>query len=74
MKIRRQDVSEALDLLQLLDSGGPVDDMTREGFDYSQFSNQLDMKQCFVIGHSFGGATAIHTLYEDKRFRYMYAM
>ena len=29
----------------------------------------MDIVTAAVIGHSFGGATTIHTLSEDSRFR-----
>ena len=72
MKIRRRDVSAALDLLSTLDSGRHVDNMTVEDYDYGQFTDQLNTDLCFAIGHSFGGGTVIQTLHEDKRFRYNY--
>ena len=38
---------------------------------FSNFSLQdrLDMNQVCIMGHSFGGATAIATLAKDKRFK-----
>ncbi len=37
--------------------------------DFSQFKGRLDLSTAGMIGHSFGGATVIQTLSDDKRFK-----
>ena len=66
---RSQEARKALDLLQILHLGDPVQNMTGEKFDFSQFKNRLNMNMACMSGHSFGGATVVQTLIEDKRFK-----
>ena len=64
-----KEVGKALDLLQLLNEGGEVTNMMGERFDWVQFRGRLQLDTAAVMGHSFGGATTIQTLYTDKRFK-----
>jgi platelet-activating factor acetylhydrolase len=70
VNIRSSEVSQSLDVLQVLNDGGPVRDMLGEGlYDFSQFGGRLDMAAAGVMGHSFGGATTITALAKDERFK-----
>ena len=68
---RASEVGKALDLLQLLNEGGEVTNMMGERFDWGQFRGRLQLDTAAVIGHSFGGSTTVHTLFNDKRFKYV---
>ena len=63
------EVGKVLDMLQLLNDGGEVTNMMGERFDWGQFRGRLQLDTAAVMGHSFGGATTIQTLYTDKRFK-----
>ena len=65
------EVGKTLDLLQLLNEGGEVLNMMGERFDWGQFRGQLQLDTAAVMGHSFGGAATLETLYSDKRFKYV---
>ena len=70
VKQRSFDVRQGLNLLHLLNDGGEIHNML-EGcttFDYGQFKGRLDMDTAAVMGHSFGGATAVQALSEEPRF------
>ena len=70
VKQRSFDVRQGLNLLHLLNDGGEVHNML-EGcttFDYGQFKGRLHMDTAAVMGHSFGGATAVQALSEEPCF------
>ncbi len=69
VKQRSVDARRALDLLELLNEGGPVGNLLGVDVDFTQFKGRLDMSSAGMIGHSFGGATVIQTLSEDQRFK-----
>ena len=69
---RASEVGKALDLLQLLNEGGEVTNMMGERFDWGQFRGRLQLDTAAVMGHSFGGSTTLHTLFTDKRFKYVH--
>ena len=71
---RASEVGKALDLLQLLNEGGEVTNMMGERFDWGQFRGRLQLDTAAVMGHSFGGATTVHTLLADRRFKYAACM
>ena len=68
---RASEVGKALDLLQLLNEGGEVTNMMGERFDWGQFRGRLQLDTAAVMGHSFGGSTTVHTIFTDKRFKYV---
>lgn len=57
-------------MLSLLNDGRDVENMleTAHGFNFGQFKDALDVTKAAMMGHSFGGATAVQTLSEDSRF------
>ena len=69
MKLRADDVKKSLDILTLLNEGVEVRDMLGSSFDFKQFKGRLNVSVAAVMGHSYGGATTIQTLYEDTRFK-----
>ena len=70
VKQRASEVRQGLDLLNLLNDGGDIQNMLEEGknFDYGQFKGRLDVDVAAVMGHSFGGATTVQVLSEESRF------
>nr|XP_026690770.1 platelet-activating factor acetylhydrolase-like [Ciona intestinalis] len=64
---RAAECCKILDTLQLLNEGNLK---TVEGNEnLYQFKNALDLEKCAVLGHSFGGGTAVATLSMDERFK-----
>ncbi len=63
------DAQRALDLLVLLNSGQPVGNLLGADMDFTQFKGRLDLNTVGMMGHSFGGATTLQTLYDDQRFK-----
>lgn len=61
-------MSQALDLLNVLNDGGIVKNMMGEEYDFSQFKGRLNTKLAAAVGHSFGGATTLTALSNDARF------
>jgi platelet-activating factor acetylhydrolase len=74
VKQRATDAKQALNMLCLLNDGVGIQNMLEaggidgSGFDFRQFKGSLDVESAAVMGHSFGGATTIQTLSEDRRF------
>ena len=62
-------MQKALDLLCLLHEGGDVHNMMEGRYNLAQFKGRLKVDVVAVVGHSFGGATAIQVLSEDNRFK-----
>ena len=70
VKQRAVDAKRTLDLLGVLNDGGEVGNMLGVNFDFHQFQGRMDIDTAAIMGHSFGGATTVQTLSEDKRFKY----
>lgn len=64
---RANDCSKVLDHLIELNQG--TLNNVFAGVDLLQFKDKLDLDRCSVVGHSFGGGTAITVLSKDKRFK-----
>ncbi|KAL2916203.1 hypothetical protein HK105_204294 [Polyrhizophydium stewartii] len=68
VEYRANEALEAVDLLRKLDAGhfdGASENLLHAfdgGFDFRQFAGRLDLRNVAMIGHSFGGATAIAAL------------
>ena len=58
-------------MLQCLNKGEELYAIPRPGakFSYQQFKGKLNPNVAAVMGHSYGGATTIQTLYSDERFK-----
>lgn len=66
---RAKECSQALDAILDIDHGKPKENVLGLEFDVKQLKGSIDRNRIAVIGHSFGGATVIQALSEDKRFR-----
>ncbi|KAM4834725.1 platelet-activating factor acetylhydrolase isoform 1-T3 [Thomomys bottae] len=66
---RAKECSRALSLILDIDQGKLVKNELDLDFNVGQLKNSIDRNKIAVIGHSFGGATAIQALSEDHRFR-----
>lgn len=65
---RAIECSEALNCLEAINSG-TLDTVDTGGFNLQQLFNRLDLEQgAAIVGHSFGGATALCALADDRRF------
>ncbi|XP_006882190.1 PREDICTED: platelet-activating factor acetylhydrolase [Elephantulus edwardii] len=69
VKRRAQECSQALSLILDLDRGISVKNVLNTDFDMKQLKGSIDRNKIAIIGHSFGGATTIQALSEDRRFR-----
>ncbi|XP_036104756.1 platelet-activating factor acetylhydrolase [Molossus molossus] len=63
---RAKECSQALDVIL---SGRPVKNVLDLKFDMQQLKDSIDRNRIAVMGHSFGGATVIQALHDDRRFR-----
>lgn len=63
---RAKECSQALDVML---SGAPVKNVLDLDFDIQQLRDSIDRDKIAVMGHSFGGATVIQSLHDDRRFR-----
>ena len=66
---RADEVKKSLDLLCLLNEGADIRNMLEGSYDFKQFKGRMDVSMAAVMGHSFGGATTVQTLFEDARFK-----
>jgi platelet-activating factor acetylhydrolase len=62
-------VRGSLDILTLLNQGAEIWNMLGGDYDLKQFKGSMDLSKAGVMGHSFGGATAVQTLTMDDRFK-----
>eukprot|EP00794_Sanderia_malayensis_P011923 gene11923-13158_t len=72
---RAHEVSSVLTILEMLNDSGTASEMINQNvvkskFDFSSLKGILDLENVSVVGHSFGGATALNTLSKDKRFKF----
>ncbi|XP_036269092.1 platelet-activating factor acetylhydrolase isoform X1 [Pipistrellus kuhlii] len=63
---RAKECSQALDVML---SGRPVKNVLKLEFDMQQLRDSIDRDKIAIMGHSFGGATVIQALHDDRRFR-----
>ncbi|NXM57189.1 PAFA2 acetylhydrolase, partial [Illadopsis cleaveri] len=66
---RAQECVRALRLFQDIDGGRSVPNILHQGWDLSVLKNNLDLTRVAVMGHSFGGATAVLALVKEPSFR-----
>lgn len=69
---RVRETRRTLDIVDLLSSGENVINALPEAelFDLSMFKDRLDLSKPVLAGHSYGGATTLLTLSQDKRFHH----
>ena len=65
---RSSELISTIDVLENLNAGIEVVSVIDAKFDLLQFKGRLQMDRTAIMGHSFGGASIIHCLTEEKRF------
>nr|XP_032810846.1 platelet-activating factor acetylhydrolase 2, cytoplasmic isoform X2 [Petromyzon marinus] len=66
---RADECVRGLRLLEDINEGRPIQNVLPSGFDFQQLKGSMDLEKLSVMGHSFGGATAIVSLTKEPRFR-----
>ncbi|XP_029426957.1 platelet-activating factor acetylhydrolase 2, cytoplasmic isoform X1 [Rhinatrema bivittatum] len=66
---RANECVRALSLMRDVNSGKAVTNILQTGFELSELKNSVDLDKVAVMGHSFGGATALLTLIKDDLFK-----
>nr|XP_033794783.1 platelet-activating factor acetylhydrolase isoform X2 [Geotrypetes seraphini] len=66
---RAEECIKALNLMLDINDGKKVTNVLSLPFDWSMLKDSIDINQMCMVGHSFGGATAIQSLSKDARFR-----
>ncbi|KAK7868532.1 hypothetical protein R5R35_004815 [Gryllus longicercus] len=66
---RASECQRAVNLLEALDAGDEIENLMNCQFKLSQFKGRLDFSKLVMMGHSFGGGTAVRTMGNDSRFK-----
>nr|XP_061806997.1 platelet-activating factor acetylhydrolase-like [Nerophis lumbriciformis] len=66
---RAEECIHALHKLMDINSGVPVQNVLNTKFDWKTLKDSIDLDQVAVMGHSFGGATAIEVLAKEVKFK-----
>ncbi|XP_077443858.1 platelet-activating factor acetylhydrolase isoform X2 [Stigmatopora argus] len=66
---RAEECILALHKLADINSGVPVQNVLHTEFDWKTLKDCIDLDKVAVMGHSFGGATAIEVLAKEKKFK-----
>ncbi|XP_034256826.1 platelet-activating factor acetylhydrolase-like [Thrips palmi] len=69
LKVRATECSRTLDLLEQLNVGQEIKNLASDEFSLESLKGRLDFDKAVMMGHSFGGATSLLTLYKDPRFK-----
>ncbi|XP_049855949.1 platelet-activating factor acetylhydrolase-like [Schistocerca gregaria] len=69
IKKRASECVKAVDLLERINAGSNVENILKNGFLLTQLKDRLDLSNLVMMGHSFGGGTALLALGTDSRFR-----
>nr|XP_020443829.1 platelet-activating factor acetylhydrolase isoform X2 [Monopterus albus]XP_020443830.1 platelet-activating factor acetylhydrolase isoform X2 [Monopterus albus] len=69
VKQRADECILALEKLTEINSGIPVQNVLQTQFDWTTLQNSMDLCRIAVMGHSFGGATAIEVLCKEVKFK-----
>jgi len=67
VKHRAKECSDTLTYLQMINNG--TAEVVQSDVCLDNWKERLDVDRCAIIGHSFGGATAVATIAEDERFK-----
>lgn len=67
---RVQECRRVIDTLEKVNSGEYVENVLGKDFELAQFKDRLNLTSLTMMGHSFGGATALLTLGQDCRFKF----
>ncbi|KAJ3033977.1 Platelet-activating factor acetylhydrolase, partial [Rhizophlyctis rosea] len=65
-----EEIGEVMEVLKSLDEGRDVENLMKAyagGFDVGSFKGRFDFEKCCAAGHSFGAATALTSLSNQKR-------
>ncbi|NXG88385.1 PAFA2 acetylhydrolase, partial [Stercorarius parasiticus] len=66
---RAEECVRALQLFEDIDSGKSVPNVFHQDFDLSVLKDSIDLTKVAVMGHSFGGVTAVLALVKEPSFR-----
>lgn len=71
LKFRIAEVVRTLNLMEELNKGSNITNVLEDSKDYdlTMFKNGMNVQQPILSGHSYGGATTMMTLAQDKRFK-----
>ena len=70
LKLRIAEVVRTLNLMEELNKGSNITNVLEDAAEYKLevFKNMMDLSKPILTGHSYGGATTMMTLAQDKRF------
>lgn len=70
LKLRIAEVVRTLNLMEELNKGSNITNVLEDASEYKLevFKNMMDLSKPILTGHSYGGATTMMTLAQDKRF------
>jgi len=68
---RAKEVTLAMDLVSSLNMGTTPNNVLNQeyGYDLANFVGRIDTEDCYLVGHSFGGATVLLAADRDDRFK-----
>lgn len=66
---RAEECKKLVDLLENINKGLVIENIVSKSFSLSQLEGRLDFTDLVMMGHSFGGATALLTSSFDSRFK-----
>ncbi|XP_013858285.1 platelet-activating factor acetylhydrolase [Austrofundulus limnaeus] len=69
VKQRADECILVLDRLTEINSGVAVQNVLQTQFDWTTLQNSMDLCRMAVMGHSFGGATAVEALCKEVKFK-----
>lgn len=71
---RVRECTRALDVIEALNAGYEINNLLDPGYNHREFEDALDMDKIIVMGHSFGGATALLAGAAELRFKVVVAL
>ncbi|PSN34783.1 hypothetical protein C0J52_06205 [Blattella germanica] len=67
---RVEECKKVIELMENLNSGSSIVNVLHTNFNLSQFKGRLNLTNMTMMGHSFGGATALLALKGDRRLKF----